>query len=346
MARSNAKKQDAAEDRQASVGALEAPSSEDTVQHEFGAEYSENTLNILRGFEKPPFLVESSSLDPADDLATYMDLGLAMPPASYEVLQAWGEDEIERLARLREPTNSAQADLVRYRQQLAEGASHQDMTWLKLRAYHRAMAQLRADQAHAKAELDMDRLQAYEVPTDRVPADLLNLTPKQLAERRRLAELASAKAKQQQQQSHAQRLLSLPEPSEESEWEIPPSVLLAGASVTSLSSLPVSAVQGVLHALRRHRGGLHVLQQELVPQQEDLPQEPGSEVQPRVFQTVYAPAYLEQQRLDKFMRRQRQQRTAAFWVGLLTVSGLSLLRFLRRKMRKPSMKRAKSGTAA
>lgn len=41
----------------------------------------------------------------------------------------------------------------------------------------------------------------------------------------------------------------------------------------------------------------------------------------RTFQTIYNPAFLEQQRLQRRVRQQKQQRTAAFFLGLLTVTG-------------------------
>lgn len=114
------------------VADAEPEQSEDSVQHEFGAEYSDATLDMLRGYEKPPFLEESSSLDPTDEgglqvghptslhaaqahskawmgsvmhadlLQAYLDHGLAMPPADYEKLLTWGQDELEGLEELRE----------------------------------------------------------------------------------------------------------------------------------------------------------------------------------------------------------------------------------------------------
>ncbi|GFH13890.1 hypothetical protein HaLaN_09853, partial [Haematococcus lacustris] len=56
-------------------------------------------------------------------------------------------------------------------------ADPREMTWLKLRAYHRAMNQYENHVAAVEGLEAKQRLQDYQVPTDLVPAQLLQLSP-------------------------------------------------------------------------------------------------------------------------------------------------------------------------
>ncbi len=236
------------------VGRVLGKDDPDSVDLEFGNEYSEETLNILRMIDRPAYLEETSSLDPVDDLSQYVEHQLALPPAAYDTLQDVGQDQLRELERLgKEELDPAAQDAIRYRQRLAQGASHQDLTWLKLRAYHRAMDKLALADQQERRQVEAQRLQEYEVPTDRVPPELLHLTPAQLAARQRLAVAAEQRAKQRR--DAVQRILAAPEPSEESEWAVPPKQLQGSGW-----QLPPWAQEGVRLALAQHlEGGWRLL---------------------------------------------------------------------------------------
>ena len=58
-----------------------------------------------------------------DDLDEHIAHGIKLPPSTYEALQAAGREDIEGLARMRDaPIDPEMQAVVRYRQQLAEGA--------------------------------------------------------------------------------------------------------------------------------------------------------------------------------------------------------------------------------
>jgi len=57
-----------------------------------------------------------------DDLDDHIAHGIKIPPATFEALQAAGKEELEGLALMRDaPIDPQMQEVVRYRQQLAEG---------------------------------------------------------------------------------------------------------------------------------------------------------------------------------------------------------------------------------
>lgn len=62
------------------------------------------------------------------------------------------------------------------------GTNEKDLKWLKLRAYYRGLEQLRAERDARRAEQEARRLDAYQVPTDKVPADALSVTALEVSE--------------------------------------------------------------------------------------------------------------------------------------------------------------------
>ena len=60
--------------------------------------------------------------------------------------------------------------LIEYRRRLVEGTSLDDIKILKLRAYHRAMDKLKAENAElGKPEVRRQLMEMYGVPLDKVP---------------------------------------------------------------------------------------------------------------------------------------------------------------------------------
>eukprot|EP00200_Dunaliella_tertiolecta_P014613 CAMPEP_0202393840 /NCGR_PEP_ID=MMETSP1127-20130417/93119_1 /ASSEMBLY_ACC=CAM_ASM_000462 /TAXON_ID=3047 /ORGANISM="Dunaliella tertiolecta, Strain CCMP1320" /LENGTH=375 /DNA_ID=CAMNT_0048996435 /DNA_START=14 /DNA_END=1141 /DNA_ORIENTATION=- len=315
----------------------------DTVELEYGAEFSETTLDILRGYERPSYLQElEDSLDPVDDLDDHLAHGIKIPPATYEALQAAGREEIEGLARMRDaPIDPEKQEEVRYRQQLAEGTQPKDLTWLKMRAYYRGAERIRAERDARNAQAEAERLAAYGVPTDKVPPEALNLTATQAAQRHKLQLAVAAANARRARGSQDKDLLSddsLELSSSESEWpqqqqqqqQQPLSPELRAALSAQLAAYAAQRSQGmpVTPSAPDHGVGTLTQQQQQQQQQESDRQQEATD---RRLRTVYTEAYLQQQQLSRRVQQQQQQRTLAFWVSLATVSGTYLVRMLRRR---------------
>jgi hypothetical protein len=318
----------------------------DTVEEEFGREYSDGTLDMLRGVRRPDWQEDDESLDPIEDMQDYLDNGLAMPPTTYDALQAAAQEDLERLQLLKEQQpDPEQAAIVRYRKGLAEGASHKELTWLKLRAYHRAKSELRAEQEKQQSETHAQRLQAYQVPTDRIPPELLDLTPEQLAERRKLAAMASGKSSRAGRSSSQQRSkseatsTSSSQPAEQQQEASSSAPAPASTAPSRNPYLPSPQIiaAGVAAAFQELRGSSEGAGDASQSSQDR--EQPRDEMQsagqgtsssrveadrlkPR---TVYTAEYLEELRLQKEIASQQTQRTLAFWLSLSCVVGGSTL---------------------
>lgn len=116
---------------------------------------------------------------------------------------------------------------TRARWRARAGTSAKDMAWLKTRAYYRGAERVWAEAAAEKAAAEAQRAAQYAVPTDRIPAAAINMTPEQLDHRRKLVAAAAAAAARRARRARgagstggAARLDpdNLPELSEESEW--------------------------------------------------------------------------------------------------------------------------------
>jgi hypothetical protein len=304
----------------------------DTVGEEFGREFSDGTLDMLRGIRRPEWQEDDESLDPVEDMQDYLDNGLAMPPTTYDALQAAAQEDLERLQSLREQQpDPEQAAIVRYRQRLAEGASHKDLTWLKLRAYHRAMSELRADQEQQRSEAHAQRLQAYQVPTDRIPAELLDLTPEQLAERRKLAAMASSKRSRSSRSKSEAAPTTTQQPAEQQQQEASSSApAQTGPRRNPYLPSPQVIAAGVAAAFQelhgKDGGGGAASQSsqgsqsttDAAGQAASSSRADTDRPKPR---TVYTAEYLEEMRLQKEIASQQRQRSLAFWLSLSCVVG-------------------------
>ncbi|KAJ9512795.1 hypothetical protein QJQ45_028990 [Haematococcus lacustris] len=344
-----------------------AVESTDSIQEEFGYEYSEDTLNLLRSIPKPLWKEEQdaeTSLDPVGELSEYLAHDLPLPPPVYDTMQHVGAEALAELqeAMDRKPDPQDQQD-AEYRTQLARGTDPREMTWLKLRAYHRAMNQYENHVAAVEGLEAKQRLQDYQVPTDLVPAQLLQLSPEELlasskltsiedhrAARTEAAAAAAAAAGEQSGVSggwHGAGAGYTTEAAGESrsrriadqygisadEWRQG----LAAAFPSLLQPhMPPWQQQQLEEEEEEGSGG------EGPPEQQGLVQEvrvllpysnpPRSKPRAMEPRTIYTEAYLAEQALLRQWRQQSRQRTLAFWSGLGTVSGSYLLRWLWRKL--------------
>ncbi len=109
------------------------------------------------------------SLDPVEDLDVFQAYDLRLPPTTYDALQEAAQEEIESLEASKGVTLDPEHQrVVAYRQQLMDGTSGDDVKWLKLRAYHRAMDKLRAMNADQEAspEARKQLMEEYEVSSN------------------------------------------------------------------------------------------------------------------------------------------------------------------------------------
>lgn len=309
--------------------------SSDSVEHEYGRDYSEETLQILRGIEKPLNQLDESSLDPIEDLSDYIDHELKLPPRVYDLLQKAGDEVDKSVKEAKEfKPDPALTQEVRYRQRLAQGTSQEDMTWLKLRAYHRAADQLRAEREQEKHERQRMRMEEHEVPVDRVPAELLDIhmTPAQLEERRKQAAMARSR-----QVSQAAVNMSAQESSSDDGFD--PNSVTAGVGNAHADDPKLRAE--FLSAVHSALAGMGLLQPANAPIASTSDSTSGGGVSrdgaseessddyftlaPRATrstpQTIYTEAYLRERELRTRLRQQQQQRALAFWASLVTVSG-------------------------
>ena len=290
----------------------------------------------MRQLEKPFDPEGASSLDPVSDLTDYIDNGLGLPPASYDALKEGAQEKIKQLQAFKDyKVQPDEQEAVRYRQRLVEGADHADVTWLKLRAYHRAVDQLRAEKAAVTQEEHQQLMRAYEVPVDKVPQELLDMTPAQLAERRMLA--ATAASRRGAGGLKAQRsLLPSEDISTESEW--PAEVLRPVAAQQGVfrPSVLASFAAGVASAFSDTIRPPASTSSHGVPAaatgegEGPSPQVAAAPAPPkRELRTIYTQSYLDETALRRQIRNQKTQRRLAFWLSFLTVTGACMCVYVR-----------------
>jgi hypothetical protein len=210
-------------------------------------------------------------------------------------------------------------ETIRYRKALAEGTSLDDVKILKLRAYYNAKEKLKASQQQQQSELRQQMLEDYGVPVDKVPPELIDLTPEQLTDR-------WLQAQHWQQQGGRRRSTAghWEEYSEESEW---------AADWTSTSYLQSDAFKQQLYmAFAPRQAG-----PEDIPQQEQSSEfgdvmlfgDPKNVKEWRPYRE-FTPEFLEAQQTSLKLRSQQQQRALAFWLPLSAVLGASVLKGIRR----------------
>ncbi|KAJ9512571.1 hypothetical protein QJQ45_018931 [Haematococcus lacustris] len=260
----------------------------------------------------------------------------------------------------RKPDPQEQQD-AEYRTQLARGTDPREMTWLKLRAYHRAINQYENHVAAVEGLEAKQRLQDYQVPTDLVPAQLLQLSPEELLASSKLTSIEDHRAARTEAAAAAVAAAAGEQSGVSGGWHG------AGAGYTTEAagesrSRRIADQYGI--SADEWRQGLaaafpSLLQPHMPPwQQQQLEEEeeeeeegsggegpPGQQglvqevrvllpysnpprSKPRAMEprTIYTEAYLAEQALLRQWRQQSRQRTLAFWSGLGTVTALNMQR--------------------
>ncbi|GAX83561.1 hypothetical protein CEUSTIGMA_g10986.t1 [Chlamydomonas eustigma] len=293
----------------------------DTVEAQFGGEYSDATIDIVRDFPKPEWIDEPSSLDPIEDLEEYAEHDLRLPPSTYDKVQQAADEEAEEIRAIKNVHLDAEEEaIIKYRKALVEGTSLDDVKLLKLRAYFNAKKELKASQQQQEVELRHKILEDYAVPQDKVPPELIAMTPEQLADRYKLVQ----HQKKLQQEGSPSTAGHWEEYSEESEW---------AADWVSTSYLQSDAFKQQLYMAYAPRQ----VPPEVAHQDETASEfgdvmlfgDPKNVKELKLYRE-YTPEYLEAQRTSLKLKAQQQQRALAFWLPLTAVLGASVLRGVRR----------------
>ena len=213
-------------------------------------------------------------------------------------------------------------DLIQYRKDLVDGTSLDDVKLLKLRAYHRAMDELNAGRAELRMpEARRKLMEHYSVPLDKVPQDLIDMTPEQLADRWR-------RAQRRPDEPAAAAVWS--EYSEDSEWGKDwnsRSYLHCETARREMQEafapLPAASSQGSSAAAAAAANPWGEFGKVLLNGDPDKVQ---------VWKPIheYTPEYLQQQRMSRQLRSQQRQRALAFWLPLATVLGTYVVKGVRR----------------
>ncbi|KAG1664515.1 hypothetical protein FOA52_007779 [Chlamydomonas sp. UWO 241] len=295
---------------------------EDSVDAQYAGEFSEETRNMMKGYGKPTWLDEESSLDPVEDLEEHEQYGLRLPPTTYDAAQAAADEYAAELrAAAGEALDPEEEALIRYRRDLVKGTDLEELKLLKLRAYHRAMDTQRARAAAASPEARRQLMEEYDVPLDAVPAELIDMSPEQLAERWAASQQGGSSAP-----AWDDPLLD----SDGSEWAA--DWAATGYLTSAAGRAQLVATLG-LGAARRGAPA-PTPRPEPQPKFGDLLIH-GDPSNYQVYEAAhgYTPEYLEQQQLQRKWRMQQRQRALAFWLPLSGVLGLAAVKGVRALLR-------------
>jgi hypothetical protein len=315
----------------------------DSVDLLLGQDYTQDIVDEVKKYPKPPFDAADDSLDPVEDFQEYVDYNLKFPPAYHDLAMRAAEEEIMELEQLKGPIDPELARKVEQRRQLVAGKPLEDVKWLKHKAYYRAMQRLHAArEAEAKEEREQ-YLTAKGAPLDAVPADIIDLSPQQYVERAKQVlkhEAAAAEAamgpsssNNQQQQEEA------PEPWD-TRWTAPgydkhPQVvaqLAAAVAEMGWWGLPITRRQHILQLQKQQQQGFNEATEALSNSEssEEADVYVAQYHPPAPFQ-AYTPEYLAKINRREAAQRYQRRKQQAFWLSLGAVFGTSMIQWLRRR---------------
>lgn len=310
-----------------------------SVTEKLGGEYSDEILDEVRQYSRPSWQQEDSSLDPIDDFDAYAEHGFKLPPGYYEVFEDAARKEVEALERMKLPPDPDKAALIEARKKLVKGRSLEELKWMKLHAYYRAMEMIRAERGREpNTEEREDYLARQGVPLHLVSAKEFDMKPEEVVQmmEQKQAEAAAKGTRASEGEGEKSSMLSLDSitESEVADWT-------PDWRVQSYFTHPEcqwSLLQGLASAFASVSGKGGQTDSELG--------EETLEVEiPFVAQTTYTPNYLQQQKLRRFRRQQSAQRRLAFWLSLATVLGVSVYRSWRRRRAKGGPRGPQAGKA-
>ncbi|GFR47996.1 hypothetical protein Agub_g9820 [Astrephomene gubernaculifera] len=141
------------------------PDSEDSVAAEFGGDYSEASLELIRTLGRKG--AQFGEVEPSEE-------AILQPPS-----QAACDAAVESLAQLAQQLqeveqhtpDAREREWVGYKRSLVEDADTEDVNWLKLKAYHHGVDRLRAARGenaagdNVDAQSSLEQLSSSTIPT-------------------------------------------------------------------------------------------------------------------------------------------------------------------------------------
>lgn len=120
----------------------------DSVDLELNGVFESPVLERVREFQRPAWMRRRKPkvLDPLEDYTEWEHSGLPYPPDAWDTIaEAILEEdaELEQAKNIPPPHPQFKEEVV-YRRRLVNGTTPKDLTWLKLKAYHRGMDTLQA----------------------------------------------------------------------------------------------------------------------------------------------------------------------------------------------------------
>ncbi|KXZ49529.1 hypothetical protein GPECTOR_21g757 [Gonium pectorale] len=302
-------------------GRREKEQSEDSVEAEFGGDYSEESLNVLRSLGKKgqEFAElgssEQEALEPPSQAAC--DAAVARYKEYERDLQEVAQhvpDERER-------------NWVEYKRALVEDATAEELTWLKLKAYHRGIDSLRAERGEDAAGNPIDAMPATSgSASEQQGTAAASSSPSSFPERdavlRAVRDLLPSSSSEEDDTAttsgaggwgplHQQQRLASHAAAG------PMAAAVTGATLPAAAAAASSHPDATASALAAD--------------------EPG---------TVYVSSYLEEQDLSARVALQQRQRSRAFTISLAAALTLSLARWWLRRGRKGRPDAAQAAAAA
>ncbi|GIL54264.1 hypothetical protein Vafri_9834 [Volvox africanus] len=271
---------------------------EDSIDAEFGGDYSEGSLELFRQLGRKG--AQFGQVEPWENEAI-------QPPAQEECDAA--DEELESLDRTLRQVKHYTPDAMElawidYKRALVEDASDNEVTWLKLKAYHHGLGALRAS-----------------CPQQQDPADTLPLTKAPSREDTDATARNGGIAAARDAVLNAVRAIL---PSSSGDEEDGDAAHVMDAAVPRLASHAQASSSHVHRGVGTPHGFTTTI---AAPAMGSVP------AAAKGAGTVYNPEYLEELRLTQQLAQQRQQRSNAFLFGILAAVGLSTARWLLRRRR-------------
>ncbi|MEW5297564.1 MAG: hypothetical protein WDW38_006735 [Sanguina aurantia] len=328
----------------------------DSVDLELNGKFDPPVLERVREFDRPAWMRRRKPviLDPLEDYTEWEASGLPFPPDAWDTIAAAIREEDAEMQEAKNiPLDESLKQEVVYRRRLVQGTTPQDLTWLKLKAYHRGMDTL---QALRQAPPDSQHQHSHSSSS---PAD--HSTPQAAHDSHPSTTSAAADPsstpagsshQQQQRQAYSthinanvaaaaaaasvariRQLLQI-DYSEDSEWD---------AEWSSTSYLNPPPFREFTQARRAEKEQLAAAVQQAEQQQHQ--QQQRLELK-HARRTLYTPEFLQERALLEKASQQRQQRSSVFWGSMGVALAVCGLRWVKRRWFRggpPAAKRSTKG---
>lgn len=326
----------------------------DSVELELNGAFDPPVLERVREFQRPAWMRRRKPkvLDPLEDYTEWENSGLPFPPDAWDTIAEAILEEDEELQEAKNipPPHEKLKEEVVYRRRLVEGTTPQDLTWLKLKAYHRGMDTLQA-MREAPANAPALHLQQQQQQPDRsphssspqpdhaAPAAAHNTQPSSSSSAAAGSSSTPTASHQDQQRqaytshinanvaaaaaaasvSRIRQLLQI-EYSEDSEW---------AAEWSSTSYLDPPPFRDFTQARLAEREQSAAAEQAAQLQQQHHQQQLQIRNGRR---TLYTPEFLQEKALLEKAAQQQRQRSGVFWASMGVAVAVYGLRWVKRRL--------------